>query len=246
MHKGETVSVIFPTYREKDSIRGAIEDFFASGLVDEIVVVDNNAIEGTETEVAATRARRVVEPRQGYGHALQRGMAEATGDILILAEPDGTFCGRDVSKMLAYSEDLDVVFGTRTSRFFILQGANMGIFLKWGNYAVGKMVELLFNTTLLTDVGCTLKLLRRRVYETVRPGFRVGGSHFGLHLMLLVICRGIPFVEIPVNYGKRVGKSAVTGSLPRAFLLGWVMIGTVLWARVASLLFPRSVYHGRG
>ena len=39
MWKGKKVSVIFPTYNEKDSIREAIEDFFTSGYVDEIVVV---------------------------------------------------------------------------------------------------------------------------------------------------------------------------------------------------------------
>jgi len=44
------------------------------------------------------RSRR---PRQGYGYAIQRGFAEATGDLLIVAEPDGTFLGRDVLKLLA-------------------------------------------------------------------------------------------------------------------------------------------------
>ena len=243
MHKGEKVSVIFPTYNEKDSIRAAIEDFFATGLVDEIVVVNNNAAPGTSGEVAATRAVEVHEPKQGYGHALQRGMAEATGDIFILAEPDGTFSGHDVRKLLAYAEDVDVVFGTRTSRIFIWEGANMGIFLKWGNYAVGKLVEFLFNTTILTDVGCTMKLLRRRVYEQIQPSFRIGGSHFGPHLMLLIITRGFPFVEIPVNYRQRVGESSVTGNFFKAFRLGVIMIGMVLKARFQSLFVPGSVYH---
>ena len=42
MWEGKKVSVVFPTYNEKDSIRQTIEDFFKSGLVDEIVVVNNN------------------------------------------------------------------------------------------------------------------------------------------------------------------------------------------------------------
>lgn len=52
MWKGKKVSVIFPTYNERDSIRDAIESFFKTGYVDEIVVVNNNAIEGTTEEVA--------------------------------------------------------------------------------------------------------------------------------------------------------------------------------------------------
>ncbi|HOT52351.1 MAG TPA: glycosyltransferase, partial [Candidatus Hydrogenedentes bacterium] len=51
MWRGKKVSVVFPTYNEKDSIRAAIEEFFEDGLVDEIVVVNNNAAPGTDEEV---------------------------------------------------------------------------------------------------------------------------------------------------------------------------------------------------
>ena len=39
MYNNKTVSVVFATYREKDSVRRIIEEFFATGFVDEIVVV---------------------------------------------------------------------------------------------------------------------------------------------------------------------------------------------------------------
>jgi glycosyltransferase involved in cell wall biosynthesis len=234
MWKDKTVSVIFPTYNEKDSIRAAIEDFFSSNYVDEIVVVNNNAAAGTDEEVSTTIARLVHESRQGYGHAIWRGLAEATGDILIIAEPDGTFSGHDVVKLLAYSEDVPVVFGTRTQREFVWEGANMGIFLKWGNWAVGKMVEFLFNTTLLTDVGCSMRLFHREAYERIAPQFSVGASAFGPQMLLLVILNGIHFIEIPVNYKKRVGESSVTGSKVKAFFLGMSMIGMILRYRMLS------------
>lgn len=247
MWNGKTVSVIFPTYNEKDSIRWAVEDFFASGYVDEIVVVNNNAAAGTDEEVAQTKARLVYETRQGYGHALWKGMEESTGDLLILAEPDGTFSGGDVVKLLAYSEDVPVVFGTRTAREFVWEGANMGIFLKWGNYAVGKLMEFLFNTNFLSDVGCTMKLLRRDVYLAVRPHFTVGSSHFGPQLMLLCILSGYPFVEIPVNYRQRIGVSSVTGSKVKAFTLGCTMIAMILKYRLLSWLgaVPAAKKRGR-
>ena len=234
MWHGKSVSVVFPTYNEKDSIRGAVEDFFGSGYVDEVVVVNNNAAEGTDEEVRPTKARLVHETRQGYGHAIWRGLHEATGDLLIIAEPDGTFSGHDVRKLLAYSDDVPVVFGTRTQREFVWEGANMGIFLKWGNWAVAKMVEFLFNTTLLTDVGCSMRLFKRTAYEQIAPLFSVGGSAFGPQLLLLTILSGIPFIEIPVNYKKRVGESSVTGSKFRAALLGTQMILMILRHRLLS------------
>lgn len=234
MWKNKTVSVIFPTYNEKDSIRAAIEDFFSSGFVDEIIVVNNNAAEGTDEEVAATRARLVYETRQGYGHAIWKGLEEATGDLLIIAEPDSTFSGHDVTKLLAYSEDVPVVFGTRTQREFVWEGANMGLFLKWGNWAVGKLIEFLFNTTILTDAGCSMRLLHREAYMRIRSQFSVGGSAFGPQITLLTILNGIPFIEIPVNYRKRVGQSSVTGSKWKAFRLGMWMIGMILRYRCLS------------
>jgi glycosyltransferase involved in cell wall biosynthesis len=242
MWRDKKVSVVFPTYNEKDSIRSAIEDFFASGYVDEIVVVNNNAAPGTDDEVRQTAARLVYETAQGYGHAIWKGLQEAEGDLLILAEPDGTFSGNDVIKLLAFSDDVPVVFGTRTAREFVWDGANMGLFLKWGNYAVGKLMEFLFNTTFLSDVGCTMRLLHRHAYEKIEPQFTVGGSHFGPQMMLLVILNGFPFVEIPVNYRKRVGVSAVTGNLFRAFTLGCQMILMILRYRLGSWLglLPRN------
>lgn len=234
MWNDKKVSVIFPTYNEKDSIREAIEDFFASGYVDEIIVVNNNAAEGTDAEVQQTRARLVYETRQGYGNAIWKGLEEAEGDLLIISEPDGTFAGKDVVKLLAFSEDMPAVFGTRTAREFVWEGANMGLFLKWGNYAVGKLMEFLFNTTFLSDVGCTMKLLHRQLYEDIRPQFTVGGSAFGPQLMMLIIINRYPFVEIPVNYRKRVGESSVTGSKLKAFFLGCEMIGMILRYRALS------------
>lgn len=242
MWHGKRVSVIFPTYNEKDSIRAAIEEFFGSGHVDEILVVNNNAAPGTDEEVAGTGARIVYEPRQGYGHAIWKGLAEATGDLLILSEPDGTFSGNDVIKLLAYSDDVPVVFGTRTVRVLVWRGANMGFLLKWGNWGVGKLMEFLFNTTILTDVGCTMKLLHREAYEKIASQFTIGGSAFGPELMLLVILNKIPFVEIAVNYRTRVGTSSVTGNKVRAVFLGIEMALMIVRYRVLSWLgvLPRK------
>ena len=138
MWNGKQVSVILMTYQEKNSIKAVIEGFEATGVVDEILVINNNAEPGTWEEVAETSARQVLETRQGYGWATRRGLEEATGDLMVLVEPDGTFLPRDVVKLLVYSDDCDAVFGTRTTRELIWRGANMGFALKWGNWGVGQ------------------------------------------------------------------------------------------------------------
>jgi glycosyltransferase involved in cell wall biosynthesis len=228
MWREHTITVVLPTYNERDSIRECIGRFAALGCVDEIIVVNNNAAAGTSEEVARTSAREVFEPVQGYGQSIRRGLREATGDWVVICEPDGTFAPEDLYKLLAYAQDFGYVIGTRTTRTMIWAGANMGLFLKWGNWAVAKMGEFLFNATILTDVGCTYRLISRDVLDRIAPGFTRKGSDFGLEITLLIMRNKIPFVEIPVNYMPRVGVSAVTGSFWKAVALGFRMIGLIL------------------
>ena len=66
MFNGKQVSVVLATYREKNSISRSIEEFFQTGLVDEVIVVNNNAESGTDEEVKKTKARIVHESQQKY------------------------------------------------------------------------------------------------------------------------------------------------------------------------------------
>ena len=236
MWKGKKISVVFPTYNEKDSIRKVIDEFFETGYVDEIIVVNNNAAEGTIEEVEKTKAKQVFEERQGYGWAMRRGMEECIGDLIILSEPDGTFSGHDVLKLLLYSDDVDVVFGTRTAQQLAHYKSNMSRFIRVGNWFVAKLIEFLFLTNILTDVGCSMKLLSREAYESIKSHFTVGTSHFNPELMCLVILSKIPFIEIPVKYQERVGQSSVTGDMSVALFLGLRMILLILKYRIENLI----------
>lgn len=246
MWNGKRVSVVLMTYAERDSIREVIESFLATGLVDEVLVVDNNAQPGTREEVGRTEARLVHEPEQGYGHATRRGLLEATGDLIVVAEPDGTFLAEDIVKLLVYSGECDVVFGTRTTRDLIWAGANMERFLRWGNWAVAKLIEALFNTNHLSDVGCTYRLLRADTARNIAQTMTVGGSHAGVEIMLLTILSGARFVEVPVNYLPRVGTSSVTGDPIKAVQVGLAMIGLVLklrWGSPKRRIRPAAFVH---
>jgi glycosyltransferase involved in cell wall biosynthesis len=236
MWRNQRVSVILPTYNEKDSIRSTILRFRETGFADEIIVVNNNAVDGTSEQVSGTGAIEISEPRQGYGWACRKGLEIATGDLLILCEPDGTFEPRDIHKLLVYSDDFEYVLGTRTTKEFIWNGANMGVFLKWGNWAVAKLMEFLFNCSILTDVGCTMRLISRNAYARVRGALRVGSSQFGPHLTLLVIRARVPFTEVSVHYRPRVGTSSVTGSFRKAVALGLRMIGMIVGFRLSTAL----------
>jgi len=228
MWKKQKVSVVFSTYNEKDSILRCIDDLFKTGYVDEVVAVDNNAAKGTKEEIVKTKAKYFLETKQGFGWGYRRALSEAKGDIMIMIEPDGTFDPNDVIKFLAYSDDFEVVFGTRTTSIMIGEGANMGWFLKWGNYSVAKMVEFLFGTSHLSDVGCTYRLIKRTAYEKIKNKFVITGMEFNPDMMLQIIRNDIKYIEIPVKYLRRVGVSSATGDFKRTFRIGIKMIGLIL------------------
>ena len=233
MWKSKTVSIVLPAYNEEKYIRPAVEDFLIDGLVDEVIVVDNNSRDRTVDEALATRARVVRETEQGYGYALRRGLREAKGDLVIMAEPDGTFVGRDVLKLLAYADDFEMVCGTRTTRELIWRQANMGWFLRWGNWIVAKMIQVLYGGPSLTDCGCTFRLTHRTALARILDDLTVGGSHFLPEMVIVALKRGLRIIEVPVNYRGRIGESKITGTLKGTLRTGFRMIALILRLRFA-------------
>jgi GT2 family glycosyltransferase len=84
--------------------------------IDEIIVVDNGPTRDTADVVCSAGARYVPEPRRGYGHARNRGLAEARGDVIYfldddcVPEPDWS----DILWNVLNSGDADLASGSRT------------------------------------------------------------------------------------------------------------------------------------
>lgn len=241
MYLGKKVSIVFPVYNEHENIRAAIEEFLRHPAVDEVIAVDNNSTDGSAAEIKLTSAKYVKEMTRGYGAALQRGMREATGDCIVTCEPDGTFRADDLDRLLVYSQDYEVVIGTRTSRNPIWSGgdpgANMYFALRMGNWAVAKLLEYLFNGPSFTDIGCSYKLIHRHAYEKIRDSFTVTGNWFSPEYMIRVLQQRCSIVEIPVQYSARIGTSKITGKVSRAVALGLRMIWFILTERIKSWEF---------
>ena len=44
----------------------------------------------------------------------------------------------------------------------------MGFMLRWGNWGVAKLLQVLFNTPSLSDCGCTMRLIHQPALERIR------------------------------------------------------------------------------
>ena len=119
----------------------------------------------------------------------------------------------------------------------------MGPFLRWGNWAVAKLIEVLYNSVYLSDVGCTFRVLTREAIDRISPEFEGEASSFGLEMMLHVTAARLRFVQVPVRYLPRVGESAVTGHLGKTIQLGTEMILMTLRHRLKTWRSPGG---GRG
>jgi len=90
------VTVAIPTYNRAELLRQALAGIVAQQFPRdyfEILVIDNNCRDGTPAVVdgfasAQPALRRVFEPQQGLNHARNRAIAEARGDIIVLADDD--------------------------------------------------------------------------------------------------------------------------------------------------------------
>ena len=101
-----------------------------------------------------------------------------------------------------------------------------------GNWAVAKVIELLFNTSYLSDVGCTFRVVSRQRAADIRARASVDGSAFGLEMLMLAVAARAKIVQVPVNYHPRVGVSSVTGDRRKAVRLGVQMLVIVFRTRL--------------
>lgn len=241
MFNGKTVSVVMPAFNEAEGISSVVASFLSIPEIDQVIVANNNSRDNTAEVASRAGATVVWEPRPGYGYACQAALRSANSNFVILVESDSTFRAGDVLKFLAYAEEFDVVFGTRTSKSCIWEGSNMGPFLRYGNWAVAKLLEYLHNGPCLTDVGCTYKLFRREALQRLIPMFSVGRSHFSPELMILAIRSKLNCVEIPIHYQPRLGTSKITGSFWKAFRLGLRMIAMIVHYRFRQIPYPLPI-----
>lgn len=228
MFNEKKVSLVLPAFNEEKNIAFAIDDFKSLGIIDEIIVVDNNSKDKTADIASKKRVIVIREKKQGYGYALQRGLKVASGDYIILSEPDGTFIASDALRLLSYMKNYDMVTGTRTNHKYFTKDANMGPFLRFGNIFVAKLMQSMYGIPQLSDCGCTFRIIRRSLVVKLLPKFTVGGQHFLAELVVLTSLFGKRICEVPVRYQKRIGRSKITGSFKTSVIVGLQMIGVIL------------------
>jgi glycosyltransferase involved in cell wall biosynthesis len=205
---GITVSVVIPCLNEEAGVADVVKDAWAgianSGRHGEVIVIDNCSTDRSVEMAEEAGARVVQEPRRGYGSAYLRGLAEARGEYVVMADADGTYPVHDLPAFVDLLEaGNDLVLGSRF-KGRIHQGA-MPWTHRWiGNPVLTFILNVFFGVR-VSDAHCGMRAIRRSALP--RLELQATGMEFASEMILKASKRKLRVGEIPIEYQPRIGES---------------------------------------
>ena len=202
------LSIIIPVFNERNTIENVVETVSAVSipLEKEIIIVDDFSTDGTRELLPAIESKsagrvRVLlhEKNRGKGYAIRTGMAQVTGDLVLVQDADLEYDPQDYPVLLApvLAGRADVVFGNR------FHGGQHRVLYFW-HFQINQFLTFLSNllTNLnLSDMEVGYKLFRREIIQNIK----LTSNRFGFEPEVTIKaarqkCR---IYEVPISYHGR-------------------------------------------
>ena len=210
VHRPAVISAIVPCLNEEAAIARVVTSVFAQN-VSEVLVVDGGSQDRTAAEAAAVGARVIVEPRRGYGRAIQAGIAAVRKDAEILVFLDGD--GSDPVEFIT-----DLVSPIIAGQAVFVLGSRVRGAREPGSLTpqqvfvahVGRVLLRLVYGARFSDLS-PFRAIRRDVLD--RLGMSEMTYGWNLEMLMRVAAADLPALEIAVGQRRRVGGvSKVSGN----------------------------------
>lgn len=204
------ISVVLPCLNEEKTIGVCIDKikktFAKYNLDGEIIVVDNGSTDRSGEVAKNLGAKVIFEPKKGYGNAYHRGIAEAKGDFIVMADADDTYDFDEIDKFIKpLEEGYDLVMGNRFGGLMTKKA--MGFLSRLGNPILSGILRLFFKTK-IRDSHCGMRSFTREAYDKLN--LQTTGMEYASEMIVKAIWQKLKIKEVPISYHPRVGESKLS------------------------------------
>lgn len=226
------ITVIVPAYNEEKAVRAQVEAIHhclqATGIVYEIIVVDDGSSDRTAAEALGSQARVLQHAvNRGYGAAIKTAIVAATYDTLVIIDADGTYPVDQIPVLVSKLATADMVVGAR-----IGSDVNIPWARRPAKWMLSKLATRIADQQ-IPDLNSGLRAFRR---SCIQQYFPILSNRFSFTTTstLSLLADEYRVVYHPINYYQRIGQSKIT---PRHF-----MDFAILILRMAMLFQPLKVF----
>lgn len=222
------VDVIIPAFNEESSIALVLADI-PKTLVRHVVVVNNNSSDQTAAVAVDNGAMLAEEKEKGYGAACLKGIEKIKSfyplaDVIVFIDADYSDHPEEIPLLLApiQANEADFVLGSRA-----LGKRDKGSMMSqqiFGNMLAVFLLKKIYSSK-FTDLGPMRAI---RTSTLLELGMKDRNFGWTVEMQVKVLRMGIPYMEIPVSYRKRVGVSKITGTIKGSLMAGYKIISTIL------------------
>jgi glycosyltransferase involved in cell wall biosynthesis len=220
-----SVFVLIPALNEEESIGSVIDDI-PKDIVTEVVVINNGSTDRTVEVARAHGAAVLTETKQGYGHALMKGIsyiAPKNPDILVFLDGDYSDYPGELPMVIKpiLEEGMDMVIGSR-----VLGEQEKGALLpqaRFGNWLSTTLIRLFWKYK-FTDLGPFRAITYDKFLALDMKELTYGWT---VEMQIKAAKMKYKCTEVPVRYRKRIGKSKVTGTIRGSIKAGIGILKTI-------------------
>ena len=204
----EVLSVIVPAYNEEKGIEETLSELKTvlsdTNQVYEIIVVDDGSTDNTANIAREKDFVKLIQHPQnkGYGAAIKTGIKNATNDLILIIDDDGSYPAKDTPRLLEYAEQYDMVVGARTGKEVKIQ-----LYRRPAKWFLSKLANYLAETK-IPDLNSGMRIFRRKDIEKF---FNILPDKFSFTttMTLAYHTTGLLVKYVPINYYRRKGKSKI-------------------------------------